>query len=58
MNDKITLIFTGVFMLFFFISGLLDILDYFLVKTILFTSFFAIVVIILIKLKDKKNLPQ
>lgn len=60
MNDKITLIFTGVFTLFFFISGLLGILDHFIVKTFLFAGFIAIVVnIILVKSKDedKKNLP-
>lgn len=60
MNDKITLISTGVFILFFFISGLLNILDHFVVKTILFAGFIAIIVnIILIKSKDedKKNLP-
>ena len=61
MNDKITLISTGAFTLFFFISGLLDILDHFLVKTILFVGFFVIVVNIFIiksKVQNKKNLPE
>jgi hypothetical protein len=61
MNDKISLLSTAVLTLFFFISGLLDIMSHFLVKTILFVGFFAIVVnIILVKLKDrnKKNLPE
>jgi hypothetical protein len=61
MNDKITLLSTAVFTLFFFISGLLDILDHFLIKTILFVGFCAIVVnIILVKSKDrdKKNLSE
>jgi hypothetical protein len=61
MNDKISLLSTAVFTLFFFISGLLDIMSHFLVKTILFVGFFAIVVnIILVKLKDrnKKTLPE
>jgi len=61
MNNKITLISTGVFTLFFFVSGLLDILDNFIVKTILFVIFFGIVVnIIIVKSKDedKKNLPE
>lgn len=60
MNDKITLIFTGIFTLFFFISGLFDIMSHFLVKTILFVGFLAIVVnIILVKSKGKgeKKLP-
>ncbi len=60
MNDKITLIATGVFTLFFFISGMLDILDYFVVKIILLVIFLGIVVnIILVKTKgkNKKNLP-
>ena len=61
MNDKITLLSTGLFTLFFFVTGILDILDHFLVKTILFAGFFGIVVnIILVKSKDedKKNLPE
>ncbi|MCF6295284.1 MAG: hypothetical protein L3J25_06310 [Flavobacteriaceae bacterium] len=54
MNDKTSLLSTAVFTLFFFISGLLDIMSHFLVKTILFVGFFAIVVnIILVKSKGK-----
>ncbi|MCK5400107.1 MAG: hypothetical protein KAJ28_00610 [Flavobacteriaceae bacterium] len=61
MNDKITLLSTAVFTLFFFISGLLDIMSHFLVKTILFVGFIGIIInLILVKLKDKdkKNLPK
>jgi hypothetical protein len=61
MNDKITLWFTAVFTLFFFVTGLLDLLDHSIVKTILFTGFLGIVVnIILVKSKNgnQKNLPE
>ena len=61
MNDKITLLATGIFTLFFFVTGLLDLLGHFMVKTILFIGFFAIVVnIIIVKSKDedKKNLSE
>ncbi len=60
MSDKISLLSTAVFTLFFFISGLFDIMSHFLVKTILFVGFLAIVVnIILVKSKGKgeKKLP-
>lgn len=60
MNDKITLFASGIFIVFFFISGMLDILNYFLVKIILLVIFLGIVVnIILVKTKgkSKKNLP-
>ncbi len=60
MSDKLSLLSTAVFTLFFFISGLLDIMSHFLVKTILFVGFLAIVVnIILVKSKGKgeKKLP-
>ena len=61
MNNKITLISTGIFTLFFFISGLLEILDQYMVRVILFVVFLGIIVnIILVKTKgeDKKNLPK
>ena len=61
MNNKITLIVTALFTSFFFVCGLLDILDHFLVKTILFTGFVAIIVnLIILKSKDgdKKNLSE
>lgn len=60
MNDKITLFASGIFIVFFFISGMLDILDYFVVKIILLVIFLGIVVnIILVKTKgkNKKNMP-
>lgn len=59
-NDKISLLATALFTAFFFVSGLLEILNHFLVKTVLFAGFFAIVInLILVKSKDdhKKNLP-
>jgi len=61
MNDKITLLATALFTVFFFVCGLIEILDNFIIKTILFVGFIAIFVnIILVKSKDddKKNLPQ
>jgi len=60
-NDKISLLATALFTAFFFVCGLLNILDHFLVKTILFVVFLGIVVnIILVKSKDEnqKNLPK
>lgn len=60
MNDKITLLATALFTAFFFVCGLLDIMNHFLVKTILFVLFFGIVVNIILVISkddDKKNLP-
>jgi len=54
MNNKITLIATGIFTLFFFISGLLEILNQFVVQAILFVIFLGIIVnIILVKMKGE-----
>jgi len=61
MNDKITLWSTALFTLFFFVSGLMDILHHFLVKSILFVGFFGIVINIFLTLSNggnKKNLPD
>ena len=60
-NDHIALIATGVLGLFFFVAGLLNILDNTLIRILLFAGYFAIVIyIILIKSKDddQKNLPE
>ncbi len=62
MNDKTSLIATVVLMLFFFVSGLLNILDNPVIKILLFAGFVAIIInIIITKSKDKddrKNLPE
>jgi hypothetical protein len=61
MNDKITLLGTALYTVFFFVTGIMDLLDHFMVQAILFTGFMAIVVdIILVKTKggDKKDLPE
>ena len=60
MNDKSTLLATALLIAFFFIAGLLQLLDNFIVMMILFLGFIGIVVhIILVKSKNdsKKNLP-
>jgi len=52
MNDKTTLIATGVLTVFFFVTGLLDLLNHFVVKIILLVIFLGIVVnIIIVKTK-------
>jgi len=62
MNDHRTLIACGAVMLFFFISGLLDILDNLVIKVLLFAGFLAIIInIIIVKSKDdddQKNLSE
>lgn len=61
MNDKITLLATALYTIFFFVTGLMNLLDHFIVQAILFTGFMAIITnIILVKTKDgdKKNLPE
>jgi TM2 domain-containing membrane protein YozV len=61
MSDKTTLLATALLVAFFFIAGLLELLDNFIVMMILFLGFIGILVhIILVKSKDddKKNLPQ
>ena len=60
MKDKTSLLSTALLAAFFFIAGLLGLLDNFIVMMILFLGFIGIVVhIILVKSKDdsKKNLP-
>jgi TM2 domain-containing membrane protein YozV len=61
MSDKATLIATALLAAFFFIAGLLELLDNFIVMMILFLGFIGIIVHIIIvnsKTVDKKNLPQ
>ena len=60
-NDKISLFSTALLAAFFFVTGLLGLLDNFIVRMILFLGFIGIVVnIIIVKAKDinKKNLPE
>lgn len=61
MNDRFTLLASALLVAFFFIAGLLELLDNFIVMMILFIGFFGIVInIIIIKSRDdehKKNLP-
>lgn len=56
MNDRITLLLSGILTILFFVSGVLNILDYFIVKLILLALFLAIVTTIIItKSKDDSN---
>ena len=64
MNDRYILIATALLVTFFFVGGLLDILDHFLSKMFLIVGFIAIVIyVIIIKAKEddddtqQKNLP-
>jgi hypothetical protein len=60
MNERFTLLASALLVAFFFLAGLLDILDNFLVMMILFIGFFGIVInIVIIKSRDdhKKNPP-
>ncbi len=61
MNDRFTLLASALLVAFFFIAGLLELLDNFIVMMILFIGFFGIVInIVIIKSRDdehKKNLP-
>lgn len=53
MSDKTTLLATGLLVAFFFITGLLELLDNFIVMMVLFLGFIGIVVhIILVKSKE------
>jgi hypothetical protein len=60
MSDKTALLYTALLTVFFFIAGLLELLDNFIVMMVLFLGFTGIVAhIIIVKSKDedKKNLP-
>jgi hypothetical protein len=54
MNDKVTLLATGILVVFFVITGLFGLLDNFLVMMLLFIGFIGIVVNILI-IKSRKD---
>ena len=60
MNDKLTLLTSALLVAFFFIAGLLELLDNFIVMMILFIGFLGILInIVIIKSRNdhKKNLP-
>ncbi len=55
-RNTLTLIFSGLIFASFFVFGLLDILDYLIVKAILFSSFTLLAIYIaIILLKDSEN---
>ncbi|WP_299334371.1 hypothetical protein [uncultured Psychroserpens sp.] len=55
-RNTLTLVFSGLIVSGFFLSGLLDILDYLIVKAILFSSFALLgIYLILIILKDSEK---
>lgn len=54
MNNKTTLLSTGVLVVFFLLAGLLELLDNFIVRMLLFLGFIGIVVNILI-IKSKED---
>lgn len=61
MNDRISLLASAILIIFFLVSGVLDILDLLIVRIIIFTVFLAIIINILIiksKDEDEKNLPE
>lgn len=61
MNDRISLLASAILIIFFLVSGVLDILDLLIVRIIIFTVFLAIIINILIiksKDEDEKNLPD
>jgi len=56
MNNTISLIATAVLTLFFFVCGVIDILDNFVIKLLLFGGYIAIIVnIIIIKSKEDEE---
>lgn len=53
MNDRLTLILSGILTVLFFVSGVLNILDYFIIKLILLGLLLTIITsIIIVKSKD------
>lgn len=53
MNDRLTLLLSGILTVLFFVSGVLNILDYFIIKLILLGLLLAIITsIIIAKSKD------
>jgi len=56
MNDRYILLASAFLAIFFFLGGMLGVLDHFLSKMILFTGFLVFVIyIIFTKAKDDKN---
>jgi len=56
-NDKLTLLSTGLLTAFFFITGMLDLLDNFIVMMMLFLGFIGIAINIII-VKSKEDEPK
>lgn len=55
-NDKITLLATGILILYFLVCGFLDVLDNVFIKIILFLGFFGIIAnILIVKSKDEEE---
>ena len=53
MNNTLSLIATGILTLFFFVCGVIDILDNFVIKLLVFGGYIAIIVnIVIIKSKE------
>ncbi|WP_299116359.1 hypothetical protein [uncultured Winogradskyella sp.] len=60
-KNSITLSFVGVITIGFFVAGLFEILDYFIVKALLFTCFGVLLLIAIsyaLKNDNKKNRPE
>lgn len=60
-RDTIALAFVGIVVFVFFVAGLFKVLDYFIVKVFLFTSFGSVVIVAIsyaIKNDIKKNRPE
>jgi len=60
-KNSIALLFVAAITFTFFIAGLLDILDYFIIKSLLFFNFTGLVIVAIsyaLKNEDKKNRPK
>lgn len=60
-KNTIALLIAGVIAIGFFVAGLFDVLDYFIVKALLFSSFAVLVLVALgyaLKNEIKKNRPE
>lgn len=60
-RNSIALSFVGIITVGFFIAGLLKVLDYFIIKALLFSGFVALLVVAInyaLKNDDKKNRPK
>jgi hypothetical protein len=55
MNDRYIILATAVLVTFFFVGGLLDILDHFLSKMFLFVGFLIVVIYIIIVIAQEET---